>query len=272
MFFRIFQHILPNARAWRLTADKNLRRFFEGLSGIGADVKEFADLVYLDLFPDTTRALPEWEQQWGLPDTGLTEQERRDRLDATWKAEGGQSPRYIEDTLRAAGFDVHIHEWWIPIGGRPGGGSIDNDVTPVPRNPNQYLDDGSGGFPALMFDGGADSQDNDAESQDGSTSAFTGYPLVNKILQAVSVSFGDGSPEYQDGGLSAQDNAGLLSYSRKQYLLPTDPLKYPFFLYIGGQTFPDNALVSQSRREEFENLCLKICPTEQWLGILVTYS
>lgn len=272
MFFRIFQHILPNARAWRLTIDKNLRQFFEGLSGLGADTKEFLDLIWLDIFPASTRDLAAWEQQWGLPDAGLTEQERRDRLDATWKALGGQSPRYIEDTLQAAGFDVYVHEWWVPIGGRPGGGSIDNDVTPVPRNPNVYLDDGSGGFAALMFDGGADSQDGDSESQDGSTSEAIGYPLVNKILEVAERSFGDGSVESQDGGFSMQDGARLLTYSQKQYVLPTDPTKYPFFLYLGGQTFPDNAPVSQSRREEFENLCLKICPTEQWLGILVTYS
>ena len=34
-FLRVFKHLLPNARAWRITVDKKLRQFFEGLSGVG---------------------------------------------------------------------------------------------------------------------------------------------------------------------------------------------------------------------------------------------
>lgn len=268
----VFKHLLPNARAWRLTADKKLRQFFEGLTVLGEDGKAFFDGVYQDIDPQKTRVLGKWEAQFALPSASLTEQERRDRLDATWKALGGQSPRYIQDTLQAAGFDVYVHEWWEPIPGRPNGGSINGDVTPVARNPFDYLDDGTGGLPFLMVDGAANAQDGDALAQDGSTATPAGYPLVNKILESSDEFIGDGSPGMQDGDPSAQDGGVLTIYRRKQYVIPADPTKYPFFLYIGGQTFPAQATVPTARREEFEDLCLKICPTEQWLGILVNYS
>lgn len=267
-----FKHLLPNARAWRITVDKTLREFFEGLTGVGEDVQSFYDGIFSDLDPQQTRQLVAFEQQFALPDTGLNEQERRDRLDAAWKALGGQDPRYIQDTLQAAGFNVYVHEWWEPIGGRPNGGSINFDVTPVLRNPLTYLDDGASGVPWLMYDGTDDAQDGDAVSQDGSSNTPAGYPLVNKLLNVVDTVIGDGSEIMQDGGIKAQDSGIIVIYSEKQYIIPVDAAKWPYFLYIGGQTFPDTTTVSLSRRDEFEDLCLKICPTEQWLGILVIYS
>lgn len=113
LFLRIFQHLLPDAVAWRLKTGKKLTEFFGGLSGAPSDARDFVDRVHLDLFPDTTRALPEWEEQFGLVASGV-EGARRLNLDAAWKATGGQSPRYLQDVVRAAGFDVYVHEWWVP--------------------------------------------------------------------------------------------------------------------------------------------------------------
>jgi len=104
-FLNVIKHLLPKARAWSVTIDKQLRQFFEGLASSGDDVKVFLDGVWLDVFPATTRELSAWELQFALKDTGLSDSARRDRLDATWKAVGGQSPRYIQDTLQANGLD-----------------------------------------------------------------------------------------------------------------------------------------------------------------------
>lgn len=269
-----YKHLLPNARAWRITVDKALRQFFQGLTSLPGDSRDFFDEAYSDINPQTTRELTAWELQFALPNSDLTEQQRRDRLDATWKALGGQDPRYIQDTLQAAGFDVYVHEWWEPIGGRPNGGSINRDVTPVARDPLDFLNDGSDAAKTfLMVDGASDAQDGDTVAQDGSTDAPPGYPLVNKILIATaSAGWSDGATEMQDGGTEAQDGDAVVVYSQKQYTIPNDSTKFPFFLYIGGATFPDLASIPQTRRDEFEDLCLKICPTEQWLGILVSYA
>lgn len=260
MFLRIFKHILPNARAWRLTTEKQLRQFFEGLTDLPSGVRDFFDLIWLDLFPQTTRELSVWEKQFGLPDTFMTEQDRRNRLDAVWKALGGQSPRYIQDTLREAGFDVYIHEWWdLPL-----------TDPPTVKNPFTYLNDGTGTVQYVMNDGAAAANDGNPEANDGASLSPTGYILVNKFFTRKTI--GDGSLEFNDGAVTANDGASTNEYQQKIYLLPTSPDKWPFFLYIGGQTFPNHATVPASRRNEFETLCLKICPTQQWLGMLIDYA
>lgn len=261
-FLDLYKHLLPRARAWRITLEKPLRWLFVGLVGLLERTREFIDLVYLDLFPGTTRQLDEWEASFGLPPTITDEQERRDRLAATWQAQGGQSPAYIQKTLRDAGFDVYVFDSWDPATSWPNGPA-------VYINPNAVLYDGSSGSRFVMGDGQANSQDGDSASQDGSTTQPAGYPLVNKLT--VRGALGDGSLEMNDGGVFAQDGGITSQYTNRTYILPTDPDFYPHFFYIGGQTFPELATVPETRRDEFEDLCLKIDPAQLWLGMLITY-
>lgn len=261
-FLRIFKHLLPNARAWRITVDKKLRQFFDGLSGAGNSVKLFFDNVWLDIFPQTTRELDDWETQWGLRDTGLTEQERRDRLDATWKALGGQDPRYIQDTLQANGFDVYVHEWWEP-----------DTNPPVVRNPLLHIRRGSG-LPSFVVECGMPlAQCGEPSAEAGAGIGPTGYPLVNKIFitapdilplcgEAIAEA---GEPDALCG------NYFQFRFELREYIVPADPNTWPYFLYIGGETFGDLAQVDPKRKDEFEALCLKICPAQQWLGIIVEF-
>lgn len=263
MFLRIFKHLLPNARAWRITVDKKLRQFFDGLSGVGGDVKTFFDGVWLDIFPQTTRELDAWEGQWGLRDTGLTGQQRRDRLDATWKALGGQDPQYIQDTLQANGFDVYVHEWWEP-----------GSMPPIVRNPLLYLRRTTD-LPSFIVECGMPSaQCGEPSAEAGAGTQPAGYPLVNKIFTTapdILPLCGEevaacGEPEALGG------NYFKLVFEPREYIIPLDPATWPYFLYIGGEVFGGLAQVDPKRKDEFEALCLKICPTQQWLGILVEYT
>lgn len=267
---RVFKHLLPRARAWRLTIDKTLRRFFEGLSGIGVDVKIFLDLVWLDISPETTRELAEWENQFALRDTGLTVQERRDRLDATWKAIGGQDPRYIQDTLQGAGFDVYVHEWWEP-GTEPAPG-VKQCV--IPRNPLLHLRREFTGVALLVECGEADAQCGEAFAEAGNSLFPLGYPLVNKVFTTVPDQITlCGETLAQCGELEANcGNYFQFIEVLREYIVPNDMAKWPYFLYIGAETFGNIAQIDPKRRNEFEALCLKICPTQQWLGILVEYT
>lgn len=113
LFLRLFQHLLPRAQAWRLFLGSTLRKFFEGLTGLPAAAREYADAAYGDLFPETTREIEGWEAQFGLAPASSMEV-RRQNVDAAWKSMGGQSPRYLQDAMQAAGFNVFIHEWWEP--------------------------------------------------------------------------------------------------------------------------------------------------------------
>lgn len=269
-FLRIFQHILPNARAWRITIDKNLRRFFQGLTGIGNDLEIFFQNIYLDLFPQTTRELQKWEQQFALRNTNLTEQERRDRLDAAWKATGGQDPRYIQDTLQGAGFDVYVHEWWEPGTEPPTG--VKQCVTP--RNPLTVIRPSNTGADPRVDCGEPLAECGEAFAECGNGLELVGYPLVNKVFQttqAFIILCGEAIAECGEPLAECGNSTGFIRVPR-QYIVPNDPAKWPYFLYIGGVNFGDIASLPVTRRDEFERLCLKICPTQQWIGVLVQYT
>lgn len=230
MIFDSIKHLLPRARAWSLTVDKQLRQFFEGLAPLGDDVREYLDDVWLDIFPQTTRELDGWESQFALLPAALTEQERRDRVAAAWKAVGGQSPRYIQDTLQGAGFAVYLHEWWVP-GSEP---AVGVKQCVAPRSPLTVLASLTPQCGEVL------AQCGENFAQCGNIVGATGYALVNR--------------------------PGPLK-------VPTsDTTKWPYFLYIGGEVYGDTAVVPVERQEEFEALCLKICPAQQWLGIIVQYT
>lgn len=138
-----FKHLLPSGKAWRLTIDRKLRQLFQGLSEEFGDAQDYQDGVYNDYRPFFTTKLDEWEDQFGLLTTLTNEQERRERLDAEWKALGGQDPRYLQDIVQTAGFPLFIHEWWVP-GTNP----------PVARNPNSWIaPDANGSFITAVFNG-----------------------------------------------------------------------------------------------------------------------
>jgi len=269
MFFRVFKHLLPSARAWRLVVEKRLRQLFEGLAGATSDVKSFFDGVYRDIFPETTREIQAWERQFALPDTGITEQERRDRLAATWKALGGQDPRYIQDTLRARGFDVYVHEWWEPGTERAVGVS----GCATPRNPLMWLRREFTEIRILVECGEALAACGEDFALAGNSLQPVGYPLVNKVLRTVP----DIEPLCGEAlAACGEDLATCGNYigyreEVRPYTVPRDPEKWPYFLYIGAEIFGETAQVNPSRKDEFEALCLKICPAQQWLGILVEY-
>lgn len=236
IFFRQLRHLLPRAKAWSLTIDKQLRQFFDGLSILGSDFKVFVDDVYDDLFPNTTRELDAWEAQFGLTDpVGLTTQQRRDRIDAAWKEKDGQSPRFIQDALQAAGFNVFLHFWFVP-GTEP---AVDVKACATARDPADFVAEGN----------------------------F----LVNKIIVTSPLFLAVcGEAGAQCGEADIQcGNFRVLKDVPTVFPAPTDPAKFPYVLYIGAETFPGSAQLDITRRQEFEALLLQICPAQQWLGLLV---
>ena len=269
IFLRVFKHLLPSARAWRITVDKKLRQFFEGLSGVGSDVKTFFDSTWLDIFPETTREITAWENQFGLRDTGIAEQERRDRLTASWRALGGQDPSYIQDTLRANGFDVYVHEWWEP--GTQAEPGVKQCV--IPRNPLVWLRREFTGVSSLIDCGEPTALCGEPFAEAGSSLQPAGYPLVNKVFQTTADIIPLCGESLAESGEPEASCGNYVKFREdlRQYTVPTDPAKWPYFLYIGGETFGTLSQVDPKRRDEFEALCLKICPAQQWLGILVEY-
>lgn len=237
-FLKVFKALLPNGRAWNLSVvSKQLHQWFVGLTDLPSDVREYFQLVLLDLYPDTTRDLERWEAEFALLPAG-TEDERRARLAAAWRAIGGQSPRYLQDILQEAGFDVYLHEPF-EVGG--GGEKIQ-------RDPFDFLSN----TPDLI----------------------KGYLLVNNIVESKQVRLiTAGSANAIAGNPSAVAGATSgVDYTIKQYDIPVDSEEWPYIGYIGAAVFPARAVVSADRKAEFETLILKYFPRQLWLGILVDYT
>lgn len=245
LFFRQIQHLLPRATAWRLTVDKMLTRVFVGISEANADVRDFIDAAWLDLFPSTTRELPRWEQQFGLTGTG-TESERRLVYAATWAAQGGQSPRYLQDVLQAAGFPVYVHEWW-EAGSDP----------PVARDPHDHTF-----YPQIG-----------SVQCDGQWAHCTDPNSPPPVSLPVGATLDDIYP--QCNRFLMNDPGYLVNRNLTRDApppVPDDADAYPYFLYIGGATFPNRVSIAPERREEFERLLLKLRPAQQWIVTLIDYE
>lgn len=270
MWLRLFSHLLPRSQAWRLSPGTRIRQFFQGLANaLGPSVKLFYDLIWTDLNPATSRELGLWEDQFGLRENNLNEADRRIRLAAAWTAIGGQDPSYLQATLRDAGFDVYVHEWWVP-GTEPGPG-VKTCVTP--RNPLLYLRQ-STDLPASGVDcGEALAECGEVFAECGNTIEPPGYALVTgarKTEPDLLALCGEALAECGE----ATAECGEFDKFREvaiSYTIPTDSTKWPYFLYIGGLTFGDLASVPVTRKTEFENLCRKLSPSQQWLGLIVEY-
>lgn len=227
-FLDIFKHVLPRAKAWRITIDKILRQFFEGLALEPDDIREFFDLRFFDIFPSTTTAIDEFREQFNLP-KAVDEATDRLNIAAAWLLKEYQSETDIQNTLQEAGFDVYVHEWWQEpvIGGNP-----------VPIDPGPLV---GGTLTSLVSCGEPDMQCQEPIALCGNFDNVGGRILKNKT--------------------DKQGNPGA----------PTNPAEWPYFLYIGAATFPNDANVPADRQEEFERLLLKISPTQQWIGLLINY-
>lgn len=259
VFLRLYKHLLPRARAWYITVTKPLRNFFVALSDEPSSVRTFFDDVWDLINPQTTTEITVWEKQWGLTESDILEQERRDRLDAAWKARGGQNPRYIQDKVWNAGFtDVYLHQWWEP-GSDP----------PISRVPVPYVTDTE-----LVLCGEALAECGEATAECGEFEAPAGYLLVNKIFVAqlaYTALCGEALAACGESLAECGENDGI-EFVRKGYDVTTDPATWPLYMYFCGETFGTQADVPLARKDEFENLLLTIDPAQQWLVLIINYT
>jgi hypothetical protein len=235
LFMRVITHLLPTGAAWRLGFQKQIQKFFNGLTGLPSDARDFADAVYQDLFPSTTRELALWEAEFGLV-ADPSDSVRRLNLAAAWKAGGGQSPSYIQGVLQTAGFNVFVHEWWAS--GPPF----------VARDPRTYTTQPLiGTFQCSPHSFGANQPQCTPTTVPGGPTcdAF----LANEVGYLVNIDLTRRAPPR----------------------VPDDPNTWPFFIYISAASFPTHATVPASRRAELERLVLKLRPTQQWVVMLVNY-
>jgi hypothetical protein len=101
----------------------------------------------------------------------------------------------------------------------------------------------------------------------------TGYNLVNRVFTSRAVVIpACGRARTACGASEAYcGKYSVFNDIRKTYAIPSDPSLWPYFLYIGGESFPAFAYVDAARKDEFETLLLKIVPAQQWIGVLVAF-
>ncbi len=250
----LWKTALPRSRAFSLVATKTLRKFYEGLA-YPQYYRDLFDRTYKQLDPQVTDNLTRWEEQFYLPSSGLTEQQRRDRLEATWKMTGGQSPAYLQSILRGYGFDVYVHDWWMPddqildltmggddafMGGENAFMGAQIVEYPVPWNPNLLLVDPY-------------------------------YPLVNRTATTQFTPLTMGSECGFMGGEDAFMGNLVKVESGDFYPIPADPAKWRGFIYVAAEVMPNAATVPLERKAEFEELILSIFPADKWVGVIVDF-
>jgi hypothetical protein len=207
-----------------VAADSSLRSIFDGVSPVFERAREFSDTAYLDLFASTTRELTEWESEYGVyPRLGVGEPERRTVITGRKAATGGQSPAYMQATLRAAGFDVYIHECW-------------ESTSPfVPRDPRDYTDAPFIGTHRCGAPG----------SRCGAPTARCNRFLTNQPGYWQTLRWAGEAPDP----------------------VPDDPAFWPYFIYLGGETFGTTFDILESRWLEFQWLVQQIKPSRHWVVV-----
>jgi hypothetical protein len=105
------------SRAFRLFVYNNKRKLIKGLSKLPENVRHEAELVYMDLFPDTTRFPERWEKVYSVIFTEHELSKRREILDSLWKINmhSGQSASFLEEILQKIHKDIKIVEN-VPMG------------------------------------------------------------------------------------------------------------------------------------------------------------
>ena len=270
--FETYKHVLPRARAWSITINKNLRRFIDGLSQSADDLKLYFDLIYLDLFPETTRELESWEYQFNLNQTGnLSEAERRERLASVWKFIGGQSPHYLQTSLQDYGFNLYVFDWWVP-GTEPAIGTDDPAATP--RNPRELLDTNYRQNASELQCGEPLAMCGEPQAEAGNFVGYPGYVLINKDSSARPKYVALCGEAIMHAGETQALCGSFFSYNSEivNPPIPTDPAYWPYFCYVGAETFSEAADVPASRRDELEDLLISLMPGHLWIGIFVNYT
>jgi hypothetical protein len=128
-FFEALKLLFPRARAFEFFVDNTKRKIIKTFSLLPEDIRHRAELVYMDLFPDTTRFPEKWEKVFSVIFTEAELPKRREILDSLWKINmnSGQSALFLEEILQKINKDIKVIEN-IPVGNPRDSNSIITSV------------------------------------------------------------------------------------------------------------------------------------------------
>jgi len=258
-FFKIIKSLLPKSNTFQLFIQKKLTQFFEALTVIPGDFRDYIHQIFLDIFPSTTREIEKWREQFGLIYFPSDSAEQIETLNSEWQATGGQGADYIQSVLRAAGFDVYVHENNPPV------------------DPDIFLNS----IPIMVCKGlNAYAGRDDAFAGRTGGDLLVNGPILTNIPLYLSIC-GNINTCCRNQKAKAGYFEKIMTID-KIYQITDDPDYWGYFFFVGGvatrnatthvlETI-ENVVIPSARKEEFKRLILKLKPAQSWAGLIVTYS
>jgi hypothetical protein len=110
-FFETIKSLFPISRAFQFIIHKNKRKFIKGITILPETIRREMELVYFDIFPDTTRFPKKWEKTFATIILNDELTKRRSILDSLWKINvGGQSVSHLEIVLQGIDSNIRVIE------------------------------------------------------------------------------------------------------------------------------------------------------------------
>jgi uncharacterized protein YmfQ (DUF2313 family) len=110
-FFEAVKTLFPQSRAFELFVENKKYKLVKALCELPENVRKEGELVYFDLFPDTTRYPEKWENVFALFFTKREYAKRRKIIDSMWKLiGGGQSGEFLQDILQCIDPEIKVVE------------------------------------------------------------------------------------------------------------------------------------------------------------------
>lgn len=111
-FIDAMKALLPHGKAWQFAQESTADKFFKGLSVLPDNLRGEMDNVFLDIFPESTHAMAEWEKQFAVQ---FAQEQYGDTyrgiLSALWKSNnGGQTAQYLESLLQRVDERIKVVE------------------------------------------------------------------------------------------------------------------------------------------------------------------
>lgn len=252
--------LLPPGAIWVPKEGGDFDLLLEGIAdNLELVRKDLSDLAVLRN-PQKTTILSDLEKEYGLTDNGtLTEQERRDRLEAAKTASNGTgTAEFVQEKLQEAGFNVFVYP---------------NDP---PVDPSIFIEQ--------AFKAVCGFQTSVCGNENAVCANFGGQLVVNGeiILETPNFSIVAGGEKSVCGNADAIFGAFTgTTETPVIYEIPDDSGYWGLFFFIGGAATFDpvtGALISidivsipAERKDELISLIIKYKPMHSWCGLIVDF-
>jgi len=110
-FFDAAKALFPQSRAFELFVANNTYRLVHALCELPEDIRREAEMIYFDLFPETTRYSEKWEKAFALIFYQQEQAKRQQVLASMWRLRcGGQSAQFLQGILRCIDSRIQVIE------------------------------------------------------------------------------------------------------------------------------------------------------------------